>query len=87
MLFAPTITDPAAGRFADSSRPAASDRSVLLRRFVGGWVGWGIVLLLLTSALRVDGTSMTFWNSAYLEVPPEAIILSLIHISEPTRPY
>jgi hypothetical protein len=73
------LLDPAAGRFADSSRPAASDRTVLLRRFVGGWVGWGIVLLLLTSTLRIDGTALTFWNSAYLEVPPEAIIAVIVY--------
>lgn len=44
----------------DSSRPVQGDRRAILRRIVARWVGWGIVLIFIASALRMGVTRSGF---------------------------
>lgn len=57
-------------RFADSARPAPTNRTQILRGFVARWVGWGIILILIASTLRMGITRPNFWASGRLDVEP-----------------
>lgn len=57
-------------RFADSARPAPTNRSLVLRGFVARWVGWGILLIILASTLRMGITRPNFWALGRLDVEP-----------------
>ena len=57
-------------RFADSTRPVAANRTVILRGFVARWVGWGIVLILIASTLRLGITRPNFWALGRLDIDP-----------------
>lgn len=57
----------------DSSRPAQGDRRAILRRIVARWVGWGIVLIFIASALRMGVTRERFWTLARQDVHPLVI--------------
>ncbi len=57
-------------RFADSARPAPTNRTQILRGFVARWVGWGIVLILIASTLRMGITRPEFWTLGRLEIEP-----------------
>ncbi|MBW7884956.1 MAG: DUF4129 domain-containing protein, partial [Caldilineaceae bacterium] len=57
----------------DTTRPAQTDRSTLLRRFVGRWVGWGIFLIVITSTLRLGITRTGFWTLAHQDIHPGVI--------------
>lgn len=55
---------------ADTSRSAPSDRTQVVRRFLGRWVGWGIFLILLASTLRLGVTRPSFWALGRQDVDP-----------------
>lgn len=57
-------------RFADSARPAPTDRAQILRGFVARWVGWGIVLTFIAATLRMGITRPNFWALGRLDVEP-----------------
>lgn len=57
-------------RFADSTRPAPTNRAQILRGFVARWVGWGIVLIFIASTLRLGITRPNFWALGRLDVEP-----------------
>lgn len=57
-------------RFADSARPAPTNRTSILRGFVARWVGWGIVLTLIASTLRLGIARPNFWALGRLDVEP-----------------
>lgn len=60
-------------RFADSARPAPTNRAQLLRGFVARWVGWGILLILIASTLRMGITRPNFWALGRLDVEPMVV--------------
>lgn len=66
-------------RFADSARPAPTNRTAILRGFVARWVGWGIVLILLASTLRMGVTRPGFWGLARMEIDPTVIGAILLY--------
>jgi len=66
-------------RFADSARPAPTNRTGILRGFVARWVGWGIVLILLASTLRMGITRPGFWGLARQEIDPLVIGAILLY--------
>ncbi len=55
---------------ADSARAVPTDRSQVVRRFLGRWVGWGIFLILLASTLRLGVTRPSFWALGRQDVDP-----------------
>ena len=57
-------------RFADSARPAPTNRTLILRGFVARWVGWGIVLILIASTLRLGVARPNFWALGRLDIEP-----------------
>jgi hypothetical protein len=57
-------------RFADSARPAPTNRTLILRSFVARWVGWGIVLILIASTLRLGVARPNFWALGRLDIDP-----------------
>jgi len=57
-------------RFADSARPAPTNRTLILRGFVARWVGWGIVLILIASTLRLGVARPNFWALGRLDIDP-----------------
>jgi hypothetical protein len=63
----------------DSSRPAQSDRRAILRRIVGRWVGWGIILIFIASALRMGITREQFWTLARQDVNPAVISVIVVY--------
>ncbi len=63
----------------DSSRPAQGDRRAILRRIVARWVGWGIVLIFIASALRMGVTRERFWTLARQDVQPLVIAVIVIY--------
>ena len=63
----------------DSSRPAQGDRRAILRRIVARWVGWGIVLIFIASALRMGVTRERFWTLARQDVHPLVITVIVIY--------
>jgi hypothetical protein len=63
----------------DSSRPAQADRRAILRRIVARWVGWGIVLIFIASALRMGVTRERFWTLARQDVHPAVIAVIVIY--------
>ena len=63
----------------DSSRPAQGDRRAILRRIVARWVGWGIVLIFIASALRMGVTRERFWTLARQDVHPLVISVIVIY--------
>ncbi len=66
-------------RFADSARPAPTNRPAILRGFVARWVVWGIVLILLASTLRMGVTRPGFWTMARLDIDPMVIGAILLY--------
>ncbi len=64
---------------ADSSRPAQADRRAILRRIVARWVGWGIVLMVIASALRMGVTRERFWTLARQDVDPTVIAVIVVY--------
>lgn len=66
-------------RFADSARPASTDRTMILRGFVARWVGWGILLILIASTLRMGVTRPNFWALGRLDVDPLVIGAILLY--------
>lgn len=63
----------------DSSRPAQADRRAILRRIVARWVGWGIVLIFIASALRMGITRERFWTLARQDVAPTVIAAIVVY--------
>jgi hypothetical protein len=63
----------------DSSRPAQADRRAILRRIVARWVGWGIILIFIASALRMGVTRERFWTLARQDVHPAVIAVIVIY--------
>ena len=63
----------------DSSRPAQGDRRAILRHIVARWVGWGIVLIFIASALRMGVTRERFWTLARQDVHPLVIAVIVIY--------
>ncbi|MFN8467702.1 MAG: DUF4129 domain-containing protein [Caldilineaceae bacterium] len=63
----------------DSSRPVQGDRRAILRRIVARWVGWGIVLIFIASALRMGVTRERFWTLARQDVHPLVIAVIVIY--------
>ena len=63
----------------DSSRPAQADRRAILRRIVGRWVGWGIILIFIASALRMGVTRERFWTLAHQDVAPAVIAVIVVY--------
>jgi hypothetical protein len=63
----------------DTSRPAQADRRAILRRIVARWVGWGIILILIASALRMGVTRERFWTLARQDVNPTVIAVIVIY--------
>lgn len=63
----------------DSSRPAQGDRRAILGRIVTRWVGWGIVLILIASALRLGVTRERFWTLARQDVDPAIIAVIVVY--------
>ncbi len=63
----------------DSSRPAQGDRRAILRRIVARWVGWGIVLIFIASALRMGVTRERFWTLARQDVHPLVISVIVVY--------
>lgn len=63
----------------DSSRPAQADRRAILRRIVARWVGWGIVLIFIASALRMGVTRERFWTLARQDVHPAVIAVIIMY--------
>ena len=63
----------------DTTRPAQTDRPTVLRRFVGRWVGWGIFLILIASALRMGVTRQAFWTLTRQDVDPLVIGVIVIY--------
>jgi hypothetical protein len=63
----------------DSSRPAQADRRAILRRIVARWVGWGIILIFIASALRMGITRERFWTLAHQDVNPTVIAVIIIY--------
>jgi hypothetical protein len=63
----------------DSSRPAQADRRAILRRIVARWVGWGIVLIFIASALRMGITRERFWTLARQDVHPAVIAVIVVY--------
>jgi hypothetical protein len=66
-------------RFADSARPAPTNRPAILRGFVARWVVWGIVLILLASTLRMGVTRPGFWTLARIDIDPTVIGAILLY--------
>ena len=66
-------------RFADTARPAPTNRTAILRGFVARWVGWGILLILLASTLRMGVTRPGFWGLTRLEIDPAVIGAILLY--------
>ncbi len=58
---------------ADTSRAATSDRTQVVRNFLGRWVGWGIFLILLASTLRLGVTRPSFWALGRQDVDPMVV--------------
>ena len=58
---------------ADSSRPAATDRAAILRRFVARWVGWGIFLIVVAATLRLGFVREQFQTLLRQDVDPVAV--------------
>jgi hypothetical protein len=63
----------------DSSRPAQSDRRAILRRIVARWVGWGLILIFIASALRMGITREQFWTLARQDVNPAVITVIVVY--------
>lgn len=63
----------------DTSRPAQADRRAILGRIVGRWVGWGILLILIASALRLGVTRQQFWTLAQQDVDPAVIAVIVVY--------
>jgi hypothetical protein len=63
----------------DSSRPAQADRRAILRHIVARWVGWGIILIFIASALRMGVTRERFWTLARQDVDPAVISVIVIY--------
>jgi len=57
-------------RFADSARPAPTNRTLILRGFVVRWVSWGILLILIASTLRLGIARPNFWALGRLDIDP-----------------
>lgn len=66
-------------RFADTARPAPTNRTAILRGFVARWVGWGIVLILLASTLRMGVTRPGFWGLTRMDIDPLVIGAILLY--------
>jgi hypothetical protein len=66
-------------RFADSARPAPTNRTAILRGFVARWVSWGIVLILLASTLRMGITRPGFWGLTRMDVDPLVVGAILLY--------
>jgi hypothetical protein len=66
-------------RFADSARPAPTNRTQILRGFVARWVGWGIVLILIASTLRLGIARPNFWALGRLDIDPVVVGAVLIY--------
>lgn len=66
-------------RFADSARPAPTNRRAILSGFVVRWVGWGIILILLASTLRMGITRPGFWGLTRLEIDPLVVGAILLY--------
>jgi hypothetical protein len=66
-------------RYRDTSRPAQSDRTALLRIFLGRWIGWGIVLILLAGALRLGVTRTQFWTLARQDVDLTVVAAIIVY--------
>lgn len=63
----------------DTTRPAQTDRGSILRRFVGRWVGWGLLLILIASALRMGVTRDRFWTLMHQDVDPLVIAAVVVY--------
>lgn len=66
-------------RFADSARPAPTNRPAILRGFVVRWVSWGVVLILLASTLRMGITRPGFWGLTRMDVDPLVVGAILLY--------
>lgn len=73
------VAQTARGGLFDSSRPVQGDRRAILRRIVARWVGWGIVLIFIASALRMGVTRDRFWTLAHQDVHPLVIGVIIIY--------
>ncbi len=60
-------------RFADSSAPDPTNRTLILRGFVVRWVAWGILLIVIASTLRLGVTRPNFWALGRLDIDPLVI--------------
>jgi len=63
----------------DTTRPAQTDRPAILRRFVARWVGWGVFLLIIASALRLGVARQAFWTLARQDVDPFVIGVIVVY--------
>ena len=66
-------------RYRDTSRPAQSDRGGLLRVFLGRWIAWGIVLILLAGTLRLGVTREQFWTLARQDVDLAVVTAIIVY--------
>lgn len=73
------LAEAARSGASDSSLPAQGDRRAILQRIVGRWVGWGIVLILIASALRLGVTRQQFWTLAQQDVDPAVIAVIVVY--------
>ncbi|MBP6440379.1 MAG: DUF4129 domain-containing protein [Caldilineaceae bacterium] len=69
----------ASTRYRDTSRPAQSDRGGLLRVFLGRWIAWGIVLILLAGTLRLGVTRDQFWTLAHQDVDLAVVAAIIVY--------
>jgi len=66
-------------RYRDTTRPAQSDRGLLLRIFLGRWIAWGIGLILVAGTLRLGVTRPEFWTLAGQDVDLAAVTAIIIY--------
>lgn len=68
-----------AQRYRDTTRPAQSDRGLLLRVFLGRWIGWGVVLIILAGTVRLGVTRTQFWTLAHQDVDLTAVTAIIVY--------
>jgi len=66
-------------RYRDTSRPAQSDRSGIVRGFLGRWIAWGVILIFLAGTLRLGVTREQFWTLARQDVDLAAVAAIIVY--------